>query len=220
MRVTQSKPLSAGGRAPSSRPSAMTSREEALRGGWGDPGPSRLDPGSTCVNSGAERRDGPPKGLVRAGAHGVLSGGGLPGRCFPPTTRAPPATSGGSAGGWSLRAGCPSAWRGLACLCQLGGFLHLSRVPRPLAKVRDPVAQKELGTDGLPPLPRDSGLCHQAGRLPSSPIMGSPSDRHLISRISVNNAKQLELQRGSSLKHSAQLPSQLVLPRRSRQDCV
>lgn len=125
-----------------------------------------------------------------------------------------------SAGGWSLRAGCPSAWSGLACLCHLGGFGRLSRVPRPLAKVRDHVAQKELGTDGLPPLPRDSGLCHQAGRLPSSPITGSPSDRHLISRISVNNTNQLELQRGSSLRRSAQLPSQLVLPRHSRQDCV
>lgn len=35
---------------------------------------------------------------------------------------------------------------------------------------------------------------------PPTPTVGSPSDRHLISRISVNNANELELQQGSSLK--------------------
>lgn len=50
-------------------------------------------------------------------------------------------------------------------------------------------------------------------RLPSSlslPHPSSPSDRHLISRVSVNNTKELELQQGSSLKPLRCLTSQLV----------
>lgn len=42
---------------------------------------------------------------------------------------------------------------------------------------------------------------HLASSFSPAPIVGSPpTPRHLISRISVNNANQLELQQGSSLK--------------------
>lgn len=50
-------------------------------------------------------------------------------------------------------------------------------------------------------------------RLPFSlslPHPSFPSDRHLISRVSVNNTKELELQQGSSLKPLRCLTSQLV----------
>lgn len=46
--------------------------------------------------------------------------------------------------------------------------------------------------------------------LPLLPHPSFPSDRHLISRVSVNNTKELELQQGSSLKPLRCLTSQLV----------
>lgn len=47
--------------------------------------------------------------------------------------------------------------------------------------------------------------------LPLLPHPTFPSDRHLISRVSVNNTKELELQQGSSLKPPRCLTSQLVV---------
>lgn len=56
-----------------------------------------------------------------------------------------------------------------------------------------------------------SSLCRWLVGVPL-PLVGFPSDRHLISRISVNSVSLLELRQGSSLKLSARLPSQLVRP--------
>lgn len=49
-----------------------------------------------------------------------------------------------------------------------------------------------------------------AAALPPLPHPSFPSDRHLISRVSVNNTKEPELQQGSSLKPRRCFTSQLV----------
>lgn len=60
-----------------------------------------------------------------------------------------------------------------------------------------------VGVGGLP-------LPLWAAALPPLPHPSFPSDRHLISRVSVNNTKESELQQGSSLKPRRCFTSQLV----------